>query len=61
MHEADELCCQFVLILDNDQFRLGIRMQPKRTVMFGLPRENPVPTGCSTNKMLDRFVQLNSF
>ncbi len=32
-----------------------------RTVMSGFPREKPVPTGCSTKRMLERFVQLNSF
>jgi hypothetical protein len=27
--------------------------------MLGVPCEYPVPTGCSTNIILDRFVQLN--
>ena len=32
-----------------------------RTRAVGVPCENPVPTGCSIYKMLERFVQLNSF
>lgn len=31
------------------------------TAASGFPCEKPVPTGCSTKRMLDRFVQLNSF
>ena len=31
------------------------------TRAVGTPCENPVPTGCSTNRILERFVQLNSF
>lgn len=30
------------------------------TLISGVPCEKPVPTGCSTNSTLDRFVQLNS-
>jgi len=31
------------------------------TRILGTPCEKPVPTGCSTQSTLDRFVQLNSF
>lgn len=31
------------------------------TLMLGVPCEKPVPTGCSTNRMLERLVQLNAF
>jgi hypothetical protein len=31
------------------------------TLRFGVPCEYPVPTGCSTQRTLDKFVQLNSF
>lgn len=29
-------------------------------LIFGVPCEKPVPTGCSMNRILDRLVQLNS-
>lgn len=65
LHEAHNLCRDLVFVLhpaiDLVSIACDCEMQSTHTVTSGLPCEKPVPTGCSTNKMLDRFVQLNSF
>ena len=38
-----------------------LQQKKQRTRAVGVPCENPVPMGCSTNRILERLVQLNSF
>jgi hypothetical protein len=64
VEEADELLRQLVLVLRCKGMSVcGCgRSRPRgevRTVMLGVPWEKPVPTGCSTKRMLERFVQLH--
>ena len=59
LEEAYELFCQIILILMVDHVRSRSKdMRGMCTLILGSPREKPVPTGCSTYKIADRFVQL---
>jgi hypothetical protein len=60
LHKANQLSSKVVLILGFAKYHLFKHQGKQHTLMLGFPCENPVPTGCSTQRTLDKLVQLNS-
>jgi len=62
LHKTNQLRSEIIFVLTRpiSERKDNARLLEKLTLRFGVPCENPVPTGCSTHNTLDRLVQLNS-